>query len=169
MKAQQTVVDALCMDHKKLRKTVLCHTPSERRADPGFFLSTQDRLVELFTSGMESTIAVFPNMSVVRRLCKLSLYEKFSVELVFAVNSDIMNKFRTELGFAVRATYLTDLPPGTFRQKQAFIAYIVTVTNEQVEAFDLYWECKAGERFEALLPKTIVELPEIKELLGEKG
>ena len=79
---------------------------------------------------------------------------------------DIMNKFRTELGFVVKATYLTDLPPGTFRHKQAFIAYIVT---EQVEAFDLYWECKTGERFEALLPKTIVELPEVKELLGEKG
>ena len=141
-------------------------------------MSTQDRLGELFTSGMESAIAVFPNMSVVKRLCKQSLYEKFSVELVFAVNSysdpcmlalDLMNKFRTELGFVVKASYLTDLPPGTFRQKQAFIAYIVTVTNEQVEAFDLYWECKPGERFEALLPKTIVELPEIKELLGEKG
>ena len=178
MKAQQTVIDALCMDHKNLRKTVLCHTPSELRAEAGIFLSTQDRLVELFTSEMESTIAVFPNMSVVRRLCKQSLYEKFSVELVFAVNSysdpcmlalDIMNKFRTELGFVVKATYLTDLPPGTFRQKQAFIAYIVTITNEQVEAFDLYWECKAGEKFEALLPKTIVELPEVKELLGEKG
>jgi len=45
---------------------------------------------------------------------------------------DIMNKFRTELGFVAKATYLTDLPPGTFRQKQAFIAYVVTVTNEQV-------------------------------------
>ena len=157
---------------------MLCHTPSELRAEAGIFLSTQDRLGELFTSGMESTIAVFPNMSVVKRLCKQSLYEKFSVELVFAVNSysdpcmlalDLTNKFRTELGFVVKASYLTDLPPGTFRQKQAFIAYIVTVTNEQVEAFDLYWECKPGERFEALLPKTIVELPEIKELLGEKG
>ena len=75
MKAQQTVIDALCMDHKNLRKTVLCHTPSELRAGTGIFLSTQDRLVELFTSEMESTIAVFPNMSVVRRLCKQSLYE----------------------------------------------------------------------------------------------
>ena len=60
---------------------------------------------------------------------------------------DIMNKFRTELGFVAKATYLTDLPPGTFRQKQAFIAYVVTVTNEQVAAFDLLWECKSGERF----------------------
>ena len=178
VKAQQTVIDALCMDHKNLRKTVLCHSPSEIRADAGIFLSTQDRLVELFTSEIGSTIAVFPNMSVVRRLCKQSLHEKFSVELVFAVNSyndpcmlalDIMNKFRTELGFVAKATYLTDLPPGTFRQKQAFIAYVVTVTNEQVEAFDLLWECKSGERFETLLPKTIVELPDIKELLREKG
>ena len=147
MKAQQIVVGALGKDHRNFRKTVLCHTPSELRAEAGIFLSTQDRLGELFTSGMESTIAFFPNMSVVKRLCKQSLYEKFSVELVFAVNSysdpcmlalDLMNKFRTELGFVVKASYLTDLPPGTFRQKQAFIAYIVTVTNEQVEAFDLY-------------------------------
>ena len=178
MKAQQAVIDALCMDCKNLRKTVLCHTPSEIRADAGIFLSTQDRLVELFTSEIGSTIAVFPNMSFVRRLCKQSLYEKFSVELVFAVNSysdpcmlalDIMNKFRTELGFVSKATYLTDLPPGTFRQKQAFIAYVVTVTNEQVESFDLLWECRSGERFETLLPKTIVEIPDIKELLREKG
>ena len=178
MKAQQAVIDALCMDCKNLRKTVLCHTPSEIRADAGIFLSTQDRLVELFTSEIGSTIAVFPNMSFVKRLCKQSLHEKFSVELVFAVNSysdpcmlalDIMNKFRTELGFVSKATYLTDLPPGAFRQKQAFIAYVVTVTNEQVESFDLLWECRSGERFETLLPKTIVEIPDIKELLREKG
>ena len=106
------------------------------------------------------------------------MYEKFSVEFVFAVNSysdpcmlalDIMNKFRTELSFVSKAAYLTELPPGTFRQKQAFIAYLVTVTNEQVESFDLLWECRPGERFEALLPKTIVEIPDIKELLREKG
>ena len=178
MKAQQTVIDALYLDHKNLRKTVLCHTPSEVRTEPGIFVSTQDRLVELFTSETGSTIAVFPNMSVVRRLCKQSLHEKFSVELVFAVNShsdpcmlslDIMNKFRTELGFVAKAKYLTDLPPGTFRQKQAFIAYVVTVTNEQVDSFDLLWECRSGERFETLLPKTIVEIPDVKELLRDKG
>ena len=178
MKAQQAVIDALFFDHKNLRKTVLCHTPSEVRIEPGIFLSTQDRLVELFTSETGSTIAVFPNMSVVRRLCKQSLHEKFSVELVFAVNSysdpcmlalDIMNKFRTELGFVAKAEYLTDLPPGTFRQKQAFIAYVVTVTNEQVDSFDLLWECMSGEKFETLLPKTIVEIPDVKELLREKG
>ena len=180
VKAQQIVIDALGQDHQNFRKTVLSHTPSElrARAEAGILLNTHDRLGELFTCEMESTIAVFPNMSVVRRLCKQSMYEKFSVELVFAVNSysdpcmlalDLMNKFRTELGFVSKASYLADLPPGTYRPKQAFIAYIVTVTNEQVEAFDLLWECKSGERFEALLPKTIVELPEIKELLGEKG
>ena len=41
--------------------------------------------------------------------------------------------------------------------------------NEQVGAFDLLGECKSSERFEALLPKTIVELPDIQELLREKG
>ena len=178
MKTQQAVIDALSMDDKNHRKTVLCHTPSEVRTDAEIFISSQDRLVELFTGQIGSTIAVFPNMSFVRRLCKQSLYEKFSVELVLAVNSycdhcslalDIMNKFRTELSFVAKAAYLTELPPGTFRQKQAFIAYLVTVTNEQVESFDLLWECRSGEKFETLLPKTIVEIPDIKELLREKG
>ena len=178
MKTQQAVIDALSRDDKNHRKTVLCHTPSEVRTDAEIFISSQDRLVELFTGEIGSTIAVFPNMSFVRRLCKQSLYEKFSVELVLAVNSycdhcllalDIMNKFRTELSFVAKAAYLTELPPGTFRQKQAFIAYLVTVTNEQVESFDLLWECRSGERFETLLPKTIVEIPDIKELLREKG
>ena len=59
--------------------------------------------------------------------------------------------------------------PGTFRNKQAFIAYLVTVTNEQVESFDLLWGCRSGESFETLLPKNIVEIPDIKELLREKG
>ena len=148
VKAQQAVVDALSMDDKNHRKTVLCHTPSEVRTDAEIFISSQDRLVELFTGQIGSTIAVFPNMSFVRRLCKQSLYENFSVELVLAVNSycdhfslalDIMNKFRTELNFVAKAAYLTELPPGTFRKKQAFIAYVVTVTNEQVESFDLLW------------------------------
>ena len=178
MKTQQAVIDALSMDFKNHRKTVLCHTPSEVRTDAEIFISSQDRLAELFTGEVGSTIAVFPNMSFVRRLCKQSLYEKFSVEFVFAVNShcdpcilalDIMNKFRTELSFVSKAAYLTELPPGTFRQKQAFIAYLVTVTNEQVESFDLLWGCRSGEIFETLLPKTIVDIPDIKERLREKG
>ena len=80
-----------------------------------------------------------------------------------------MNKFRTELSFVTKAAYLTELPPGTFRNKQAFIAYLVTVTNEQVESFDIFWGCRSGESFETLLPKNIVEIPDIKELLREKG
>ena len=163
--AQQAVMDALSMDRKNHRKTVLCHTPSEVRTDEEIFISSQDRLAELFTCQVGSTIAVFPNISFVRRLCKQSLYHKFSVECVFAVNSycdpcmfalDIMNKFRTELSFVSKAAYLTELPPGTFRKKQAFIAYLVTVTNEQVDSFDLLWGCRAGESFETLLPKAIV-------------
>ena len=82
---------------------------------------------------------------------------------------DIMNKFRTELSFVTKAAYLTELPPGTFRNKQAFIAYLVTVTNEEVESFDIFWGCRSGESFETLLPKNIVEIPDIKELLREKG
>ena len=178
VKTEQTVIDALSMDCRNHRKTVLCHTPSGVRTDAELFISSQDRLAELFTGEVGSTIAVLPNISFVRRLCKQSLYQKFSVELVFAVNSycdpcmlalDIMNKFRTELSFVSKAAYLTDLPPGTFRNKQTFIAYLVTVTNEQVESFDIFWGCRSGESFETLLPKNIVEIPDIKELLREKG
>ena len=177
VKAQQVVIDALSMDCRNFRKTVLCNTPSGVRSDAGIFISSQDRLAELFTGEGGSTISIFPNMSFVRRLCKQSSYEKFSVEFVFAVNSycdpcllalDIMNKFRTELSFVSKATYLTELPPGTYRQKQAFIAYLVTVTNEQVDSFDLLWSCRSGEAFETLLPKAIVDMPDIKELLREK-
>ena len=178
VKTQQTVIDALSMDCRNRRKTVLCHTPSGVRTNAELFISSQDRLAELFAGEVGSTIAVFPNISFVRRLCKQSLYQKFSVELVFAVNSycdpcmfalDIMNKFRTELSFVTKAAYLTELPPGTFRNKQSFIAYLVTVTNEQVESFDIFWRCRSGESFETLLPKNIVEIPDIKELLTEKG
>ena len=177
VKAQQVVIDALSMDCRNFRKTVLCNTPSGVRSDAGIFISSQDRLAELFTGEGGSTISIFPNMSFVRRLCKQSSYEKFSVEFVFAVNSycdpcllalDIMNKFRTELSFVSKATYLAELPRGTYRQKQAFIAYLVTVTNEQVDSFDLLWSCRSGEAFETLLPKAIVDMPDIKELLREK-
>jgi len=37
VKAQQIVVDALGKDHRNFRKTVLCHTPSELRAEAGIF------------------------------------------------------------------------------------------------------------------------------------
>ena len=129
VKAQQVVIDALSMDCRNFRKTVLCNTPSGVRSDAGIFISSQDRLAELFTGEGGSTISIFPNMSFVRRLCKQSSYEKFSVEFVFAVNSycdpcllalDIMNKFRTELSFVSKATYLTELPPWHIQAKTSF-------------------------------------------------
>lgn len=182
VEAQQIVIDALNNQCQNFRKNVLCHTPSalkvQEGAKDGLLLSTHDRLGELFASSTESTVAVFPNMSFVRRLCKQFQHEKFSIELVFAINAcsdpcmlalDLMTKFRTDLGFAVKASYLAPLPIGTFRRKQAFVAYIVSITNEVVDSFDIFWECREGVRFEALLPKTIIELPDIKKLLEEKG
>ena len=82
VKTQQTVIDALSMDCKNHRKTVLCHTPSGVRTDAELFISSQDRLAELFTCEVGSTIAVFPNISWGKRLCKQSLDQKFSVEIV---------------------------------------------------------------------------------------
>ena len=104
----------------------------------------------------------FPTLVLSEDFANSLCVKHFSVELVFAVNSycdpcmfalDIMNKFRTELSFVTKAAYLTELPPGTFRNKQSFIAYLVTVTNEQVESFDIFWRCRSGESFETLLPQ----------------
>ena len=176
LKAQQLVVDALGRDPANWRKNVLCPNASKLKTDAEMFLSTQDRLAELFSSKTESTITAFPNLSFVKRLCRQFQHQKFSVELVFAIKSpsdpkmlalDLVAKFRTELGFVTEASYLADLPAGTFRKNQAFIAYIVTVTNEQADSFNLNWECKSGLSFETLLPKTLVELPEIKQLLKD--
>ena len=87
VKAQQIVLDALARDRKNVQKVILCHTPSKLRADSGMFLSTQDRLQELFASSSDSVVAVFPNANLVRRLCKRCQGETFSVDLVFACHA----------------------------------------------------------------------------------
>ena len=84
LKAQQLVVDALGKDPANWRKNVLCPNASKLKTDAEMFLSTQDRLAELFTSKTESTITAFPNLSFVKRLCRQFQHQKFSVELVFA-------------------------------------------------------------------------------------
>ena len=100
--AQQIVVDALAKNPKNNQKTILCHTPSKLSAEPGMYLSTQDRLQELFTSGHDSVVAIFPNASLVRRLCKNCQQDTFSIELVFACHAscdpndlviDLLGKF----------------------------------------------------------------------------
>ena len=57
--AQQAVIDALSIDCKNHRKTVLCHTLSEVRTDAEIFISSQDRLVELCTSELGSNDCCF--------------------------------------------------------------------------------------------------------------
>ena len=54
IKTQQTVIDALSMDCRNHRKTVLCHTPSGVRTDAELFISSQDRLAELFAGEVGS-------------------------------------------------------------------------------------------------------------------
>ncbi len=116
-----------------------CHTPSKLSAEPGIYLSTQDRLHELFASELDATIAVFPNANFVKRLCKQSPDEKFSVELVFACHAssdpcdlvlDILGKFSVDFRFVKSVSYLVELPENTFRPKQPYVAYNVKVTND---------------------------------------
>ena len=149
---------------------------SKLSAEPGIYLSTQDRLHELFASELDAIIAVFPNANLVRRLCKQSQDGKFSVELVFACHAssdpcdlvlDILGKFSVDFRFVKDVSYLVELPESTFRPKQPYVAYTVKVTNELQDSFDLSWNCISASRYEALIPKAIVDIPEVLELLND--
>ena len=60
VKAQQVVIDALSMDCRNFRKTVLCNTPSGVRSDAGIFISSQDRLAELLLVKVDRRSLSFP-------------------------------------------------------------------------------------------------------------
>ena len=177
VKAQQIVVDALACESKNAQKIVLCHTPSKLRAGSDLFLSTQDRLQELFASSSDSTVAVFPNTNLVRRLCKRFQGETFSVELVFACHASsdpndlvlgLLGKFSVDFKFIQEVSYLAELPEKTFRKQQPYLAYIVKVTNLIQDSFDLHWYCQTTSSYEALIPKVIAEVPDIQELLHDE-
>ena len=174
--AQQIVVDALAKNPKNNQKTILCHTPSKLSAEPGMYLSTQDRLQELFTSGHDSVVAIFPNASLVRRLCKNCQQDTFSIDLVFACHAscdpndlviDLLGKFAVECKFIQSASFLAALPQGTFRKRQPYIAYIVKVTHDLQDSLDLQWIGRTTAAYEAMIPKAIAEIPEVKKLLKD--
>ena len=174
--AQQIVVDALAKNPKNNQKTILCHTPSKLSAEPGMYLSTQDRLQELFTSGHDSVVAIFPNSSLVRRLCKNCQQDTFSIELVFACHAscdpndlviDLLGKFAVECKFIQSASFLAFLPQGTFRKRQPYMAYSVKVTHELQDSLDLQWSGRTTAAYEAMIPKAIAEIPEVKKLLRD--
>ena len=174
--AQQIVVDALAKNPKNNQKTILCHTPSKLSAEPGMYLSTQDRLQELFTSEHDSVVAIFPNASLVRRLCKNCQQDTFSIELVFACHAscdpndlviDLLGKFAVECKFIQNASFLAFLPQGTFRKRQPYMAYSVKVTHELQNSLDLQWSGRTTAAYEAMIPKAIAEIPEVKKLLRD--
>ena len=177
VRAQQIVVDALARGSKNTQKIVLCHTPSKLTAGSDLFLSTQDRLQELFASSSDSTVAVFPNTNLVRRLCKKFQGEAFSIELVFACHAssdpndlvlDLLGKFSVDFKFIQEVSYLAELPERTFRKQQPYIAYVVKVTNLVQDSFDLHWYCQTTSSYEALIPKVIADVPDIQELLCDE-
>ena len=174
--AQQIVVDALAKNPKNNQKTILCHTPSKLSAEPGMYLSTQDRLQELFTNGHDSVVAIFPNASLVRRLCKNCQQDTFSIDLVFACHAscdpndpviDLLGKFAVECKFIQSASYLAVLPQGTFRKRQPYIAYTVKVTHDLQDSLDLQWIGRTTAAYEAMIPKAIAEIPEVKKFLND--
>ena len=177
VRAQQIVVDALASGSKNTQKIVLCHTPSKLTAGSDLFLSTQDRLQELFASSSDSTVAVFPNTNLVRRLCKKFQGETFSIELVFACHAssdpndlvlDLLGKFSVDFKFVQEVSYLAELPERAFRKQQPYIAYVVKVTNLFQDSFDLHWYCQTTSSYEALIPKVIADVPDIQELLCDE-
>ena len=179
VKAQQIVIDALACDRKNVQKIILCHTPSKLSAESGMFLSTQDRLQELFASSVDSTIAVFPNANLVRRLCKRLQGDtfSFSIDLVFACHAssdpndvvlDLLGRFSADFRFIQEVSYLVELPEKTFRKNQPFSAYTVKVTNVLQDTFNLHWYCQTASSYEALIPKVIAEIPDIQELLQDE-
>ena len=177
VRAQQIVVDALARGSKNTQKIVLFHTPSKLTAGSDLFLSTQDRLQELFASSSDSTVAVFPNTNLVRRLCKKFQEETFSIELVFACHAssdpndlvlDLLGKFSVDFKFIQEVSYLAELPERTFRKQQPYIAYVVKITNLFQDSFDLHWYCQTTSSYEALIPKVIADVPDIQELLCDE-
>ena len=176
IRAQQIVVDALARDPKNSQKTILCHTPSKLSAEPGMYLSTQDRLQELFINEHNSVVAVFPNAQLVRRLCKNFQQDTFSIDLVFACHAscdpndlviDLLGKFSVDFKYMQSVSYLTVLPQGTFRKRQPYIAYTVRVTHVLQDTLDLQWICQTTAAYEAMIPKVIAEIPEVKKLLQD--
>ena len=120
--AQQIIIDALGAKKQHWNKTVLCHTQANFSSNAGLFLSTHDRLQELFCSCPDSVISVFHNTPFVKRLCKQFREEKFSVELVYACHSssdpqdlilDLLSKFPVDFKFIKQVSYLVDLPERT--------------------------------------------------------
>ena len=176
IRAQQIVVDALARDPKNSQKTILCHTPSKLSAEPGMYLSTQDRLQELFINEHNSVVAVFPNAQLVRRLCKNFQQDTFSIDLVFACHAscdpndlviDLLGKFSVDFKYIQSVSYLTVLPQGTFRKRQPYIAYTVRVTHDLQDTLDLQWIRQTTAAYEAMIPKVIAEIPEVKKLLQD--
>ena len=76
IQAQQIVIDALASDPKNNQKTILCHTPSKLNAESGMYLSTQDRLQELFVNSYDLRLQFFRMLNLsddsVENLMKIS-------------------------------------------------------------------------------------------------
>ena len=149
---------------------------SKLSAEPGMYLSTQDRLQELFINEHNAVVAVFPNAQLVRRLCKNFQQDTFSIDLVFACHAscdpndlviDLLGKFSVDFKYIQSVSYLTDLPQGTFRKRQPYIAYTVRVTHVLQDTLDLQWICQTTAAYEAMIPKVIAEIPEVKKLLQD--
>ena len=178
LKTQQLIVDALGSRTHVEKKVVLCHDASQLALKDGLLVATHDRLDEFLTHKQLEVISILPNISLIKRLCKTSLSENFSIELVFICNStsdpievilDLIGKFSTENIFIFKAKYLTSLPAGTFRKRFECDAYTVEMSTLRDDSFQLIWKKDTQFFKEALIQKLFCMTRTLRLLDDRKG
>ena len=174
--AQRLVVEALGQRNFQAGRNVLCRIASDIFSNNGLLVTTHDRLNELLTHKQVAVTSVFPNVSHIRKVCK-DMREEFKLEIVLACHSfcdpidvamDILGKFSNEFAFVRQVEYLVELPPGTYRKKSASIAFTVIVSNSYHDELQLYWKSHVNIQKEALLPRAIVESPDVADVLNDQ-
>ena len=152
-------------------------TSSPGRQKDGLLVATHDRLDEFLAHKQLEIISVLPNVPLIKRLCKNSVCENFSIELVFICNStsdpvevivDLLGKFATENIFIKKVRYLTSLPAGTFRKGFGSDAYTVMISTCKDDSFQLIWKNDMQFFKEAMIPKVILQDVDIARVLDDR-
>ena len=174
--AQRLVVEALGQRNFQAGRHVLCHSASDICSKNGILVTTHDRLEELLTHRQVEVTSVFPNVSHIRRFCR-EFKEDFRLEIVLACHSssdpadviiEILGKFSNDFFSLKRVEYLVELPLGTYWKKSSSIAYVISISNAKQDDLHLFWKYQVNNQKEALLPRAILETPEISEVFNDQ-
>lgn len=82
LESQQLIVDALGERTYTSKKDVLCHDASQLTSKDGLLVATHDMLDDILAHKQLEVISILPNISFVKKLCKTSQSEDFSIEPV---------------------------------------------------------------------------------------